>query len=148
MKCQILFSWKNEKNIINLLSADLAQRVAKVNPLLKNSDKNNISFRWGDINKFCRTLIPSAKYQDSDSKLSGEKDFKCFIIIYRYGGMLFSAWWVPNGLWNSESHKTPVIWQGFRIRCNTCRDLQSRRSSCCRETDRVISHYVEKRSHP
>ena len=41
-----------------------------------------------------------------------------------------------------------VIWQGSRIRCNTCRDLQSRRSSSCRETDRVISHYVEKRSHP
>ena len=34
------------------------------------------------------------------------------------------------------------------IRCNTCRDLQSRRSSSCRETDRVISHYVKKRSHP
>ena len=31
---------------------------------------------------------------------------------------------------------------------NTCRDLQSRRSSTCRETDRVISHYVGKRSHP
>ena len=41
-----------------------------------------------------------------------------------------------------------LIWQGSRIRCNTCRDLQSRRSSSCRETDRVISHYVEKRSHP
>ena len=27
-------------------------------------------------------------------------------------------------------------------------DLQSRKSSSCRETDRVISHYVEKRSHP
>ena len=38
----------------------------------------------------------------------------------------------------------PVIWQGSRIRCNTCRDLQSRRSSSCRETDRVFSHYVEK----
>ena len=25
-----------------------------------------------------------------------------------------------------------VIWQGSRIRCNTCRDLQSRRSSVCR----------------
>ena len=51
-------------------------------------------------------------------------------------------------IWNSESNKTPVIWQDSRIRCNTCRDLQSRRSSSCRETDRVISHYVEKRSHP
>ena len=30
MKCQILFSWENTKNIINLLSAELAQRVVKV----------------------------------------------------------------------------------------------------------------------
>ena len=48
----------------------------------------------------------------------------------------------------SESNKTPVIWQGPRIRCNTCTNLQSRRSSSCRETDRVISHFVEKRSKP
>ena len=46
-----------------------------------------------------------------------------------------AAWWVPNRLWNSESNKTPVIWQGTRIRRNTCRDLQSRRSSSRRETD-------------
>ena len=31
---------------------------------------------------------------------------------------------------------------------DACRDLQSRGSSSCRETERVISHYVEKRSHP
>ena len=31
IKCQILFSGKNKKNIINLLSAELAQRVIKVN---------------------------------------------------------------------------------------------------------------------
>ena len=30
MKCQILFSGKNKKNIINLLSAENAQRVVKV----------------------------------------------------------------------------------------------------------------------
>ena len=30
MKCGILFSGKNEKNIINLSSAELAQRVVKV----------------------------------------------------------------------------------------------------------------------
>ena len=30
MKCQILFSGKNKKNNINLLSSDLAQRVVKV----------------------------------------------------------------------------------------------------------------------
>ena len=35
MKCQILFSRKNKKNIINLLSAEFAQRVVKVNVHLK-----------------------------------------------------------------------------------------------------------------
>ena len=30
MKCQILFSGKNKKNITNLLSAELAKRVVKV----------------------------------------------------------------------------------------------------------------------
>ena len=30
MKCQILFSGKNKKNIVSLLSAELAQRVFKV----------------------------------------------------------------------------------------------------------------------
>ena len=30
MKCQILFSGKNKKNITNLSSAELAQRVVKV----------------------------------------------------------------------------------------------------------------------
>ena len=33
MKCWILLSGKNEKNIINLLSADYAQRVVKVKQL-------------------------------------------------------------------------------------------------------------------
>ena len=45
----------------------------------------------------------------------------------------------------SESNKTPVIWQGSRIRCNTCRDLQSRRSSSCRETDRYFTLCGEKK---
>ena len=31
MKCQILFSGKNKKNITNLSSAEFAQRVVKVN---------------------------------------------------------------------------------------------------------------------
>ena len=31
MKCRILFSGKNKKNIVNLSSAELAQRVLKVN---------------------------------------------------------------------------------------------------------------------
>ena len=35
MKCQILFSEKNKKNIISLLSAEFAPRVVKVKPILK-----------------------------------------------------------------------------------------------------------------
>ena len=35
MKCQILFSGKNKKNIINLSSAENAQRVVKVKALSK-----------------------------------------------------------------------------------------------------------------
>ena len=34
MKCQNLFSGKNKKNIINLSSAELAQRVVKVKMIL------------------------------------------------------------------------------------------------------------------
>ena len=34
MKCQILFSGKNKKNIINLSSAENAQRVVKVNHVM------------------------------------------------------------------------------------------------------------------
>ena len=30
MICQNLFSWKNKKNIINLLSSEIAKRVVKV----------------------------------------------------------------------------------------------------------------------
>ena len=43
MKCQILFSGKNKKNIINLSSAENAQRVVKVKKLfmtLKSSNQN------------------------------------------------------------------------------------------------------------
>ena len=35
MKCQILFSGKNKKNIINLSSAENSQRVVKVNDCTK-----------------------------------------------------------------------------------------------------------------
>ena len=33
MECRILFSGKDKKNITNLSSAEIAQRVVKVNPL-------------------------------------------------------------------------------------------------------------------
>ena len=35
MKCQILFSGKNKKNVINLSSAENAQRVVKVKLLIQ-----------------------------------------------------------------------------------------------------------------
>ena len=34
MKCQILFSGKNKKNVVNLSPAELAQRVVKVKLIL------------------------------------------------------------------------------------------------------------------
>ena len=37
MKCQILFSGKNKKNIINLSSAENAQRVVKVKEVTKDN---------------------------------------------------------------------------------------------------------------
>ena len=41
MKCQILFSGKNKKNIINLPSAENAQRVVKVKICLKRCKAPN-----------------------------------------------------------------------------------------------------------
>ena len=40
MKCQILFSGKNKKNIINLSSAENAQRVVKVKVPRKPASEN------------------------------------------------------------------------------------------------------------
>ena len=37
MKCQTLFSGKNKKNIINLSSAENAQRVVKVKPIVAST---------------------------------------------------------------------------------------------------------------
>ena len=46
MKCQILFSGKNKKNITNLSSTELAQRVVKVNFASRNlmGQSWNVSF--------------------------------------------------------------------------------------------------------
>ena len=59
MKCQILLSGKNKKNIINLSSAENAQRVVKVNhPLLpcsrekKHQEKNIFCFYLHDRMEF------------------------------------------------------------------------------------------------
>ena len=55
-------------------------------------------------------------------------------------GMQSAAWCVPQTVSETvKANNIPVFWQGSKIRCNTCRDLQSRRSSSCRETDRAIS---------
>ena len=42
MKCHILFSGKNKKNIINLSSAENAQRVVKVKVLITTAANDNI----------------------------------------------------------------------------------------------------------
>ena len=44
MKCQILFFLKNKKNIINLSSAENAQRVVKVKALRKSVADNILKF--------------------------------------------------------------------------------------------------------
>ena len=41
MKCQILLFWKNKKDVINLSSAELAQREVKVKPIF-----NFETIRW------------------------------------------------------------------------------------------------------
>ena len=47
MKCQILFSGENEKNIINLLSAELAQREVKVTVTVAENIPENSKFLIG-----------------------------------------------------------------------------------------------------
>ena len=44
MKCQILFSGKNKKNIINLPSAENAQRVVKVKSPTTTAADENLNF--------------------------------------------------------------------------------------------------------
>ena len=58
MKCQIPFSGKNKKNIINLLSAELAQRVLKIyNCMIMESWwKNNGIFNF-EIETFIYFLL-------------------------------------------------------------------------------------------
>ena len=46
MKCQILFSGKNKKNIINLSSAENAQRVVKVKAPHKTVAGNFFRYRF------------------------------------------------------------------------------------------------------
>ena len=45
MKCQILFSVKNKKNITTLFSAELAKRVVKVNKNIINIKHNKYYHR-------------------------------------------------------------------------------------------------------
>ena len=58
MKCQILFSGKNKKNIINLSSAENAQRVVKV--------KSNMTYYCVAINNQPRSeAVPQSKFRTS-----------------------------------------------------------------------------------
>ena len=56
MKCQILFSWKNKKNTINLLSAEFAQRVVTVNP-----GSTGIFFLFLHKNVCCEYLLEATR---------------------------------------------------------------------------------------
>ena len=49
LKRQILFSGKNKKNLVNLLSAELAQRVVKVN----SEDPIRHHILWHFMGLFC-----------------------------------------------------------------------------------------------
>ena len=64
MKCQILFSGKNKKNIINLSSAENAQRVVKV-----NSSSLKLRLRRG-------TKIACYSYKDQSHLLSACTDLR------------------------------------------------------------------------
>ena len=67
MKCQILFSGKNKKNIINLSSAENAQRVVKVNSMQGSLTVNlyieiEILIHWtGQL--FCSENSSSKRYR-------------------------------------------------------------------------------------
>ena len=52
MKCQILFSGKNKKNIINLSSAENAQRVVKVKLPISRTNVHAEPLRFGCITDF------------------------------------------------------------------------------------------------
>ena len=53
MKCQILFSGKNKKNIIILSSAENAQRVVKVKVAVYNECLHRVEFLWS-VYQFCQ----------------------------------------------------------------------------------------------
>ena len=57
MKCQILFSGKNKKNIINLSSAENAQRVVKVKLCIRIYQKNCKLFHFESELVYCLTEL-------------------------------------------------------------------------------------------
>ena len=56
MKCQILFSGKNKKNIINLSSAENAQRVVKVK--LRSKILIVLNMKYTSIHPYFTDLVP------------------------------------------------------------------------------------------
>ena len=66
MKCQILFSQKNKKNIINLSSAENAERVVKVNYFWRH-DEYVYLFR-GKIRTLFRGKMRSTETQENLEK--------------------------------------------------------------------------------
>ena len=66
MKCQILFSGKNKKNIINLLSAENSQRVVKVKILLLFS----CQVRCWEVQQQSGQTVPKAQQTHTGPVLS------------------------------------------------------------------------------
>ena len=67
-------------------------------------------------------VIQKALWQWASGEAASEETLEA-VVADLYTGCLV--------LYGHFGNKTPIIWQGSRIRCNTCRDLQSRRSSSC-----------------
>ena len=66
MKCHILFSGKNKKNIINLSSAENAQRVVKVKaPITTEADDTFKYILYVVFYKFC-LMLQGLNYVERD----------------------------------------------------------------------------------
>ena len=61
MKCQILFSGKNKKNIINLSSAENAQRVVKVKEVYFLNTCIDLVYTWA-IDRYLSILVQIKPY--------------------------------------------------------------------------------------
>ena len=76
MKCQILFSGKNKKNMINLTSAELIHKVETINP---KSRKFNLSAD-NNLTYFSMNTGPDMSYEKSPVKTI---HMTCQVLIFQ-----------------------------------------------------------------